>query len=132
MFDWLTLHVIALMLVAAQFGGILLFAALITPLAFRVLPDEPRGDFLRAVFPVYYRVMGILALIAALPLVPYPGANMGFGTRSVPPTDMSGAAKIDMLAPGSYEVRVVGREDVTPIQASVGEGAGAPVTIRLP
>ena len=70
MFDWLTLHVLALLLVAAQFGGILLFAALITPLAFRALPAEPRGDFLRAVFPVYYRVMGILALIAALPLVP--------------------------------------------------------------
>ena len=70
MFDWLTLHVLALLLVAAQFGGILLFAGLVTPLAFRALPAEPRGDFLRAVFPVYYRVMGILALIAALPLVP--------------------------------------------------------------
>ena len=70
MFDWLTLHVAALLLVAAQFGGILLFAALITPLAFHALPEEPRGTFLRAVFPVYYRVMGILALLAALPLVP--------------------------------------------------------------
>ena len=70
MFDWLTLHVVALLLVAAQFGGILLFAALITPLVFRTLDSEPRATFLRAVFPVYYRVMGILALIAALPLVP--------------------------------------------------------------
>ncbi|MGI9387034.1 MAG: DUF4149 domain-containing protein [Methyloligellaceae bacterium] len=70
MFGWLTLHVLALLLVAVQFGGILLFAAMVTPLVFRHLPAETAALFLRGVFPVYYRVMGILALVAALPLVP--------------------------------------------------------------
>jgi hypothetical protein len=70
MFDWFTLHVLAVLVVAVQFGGILLFAAMFTPLVFRNLPAETAASFLHSVFPVYYRVMGILALVAALPLVP--------------------------------------------------------------
>ena len=68
--DWLTLHVAALVLVAALFGGMLTFAALFTPLIHQKLPSATAVGFTREVFPVYYRVMGILALIAALPLVP--------------------------------------------------------------
>ncbi len=68
--DWLTLHVAALVLVAALFGGMLMFAALFTPLIHRKLPADTAAGFTREVFPVYYRVMGILALVAALPLVP--------------------------------------------------------------
>ena len=67
---WLTLHVLALSIVAAQFGGMLLFMALFTPLVFRHLPRETAAGFMRAVFPAYYRVMGIMALIAVIPLVP--------------------------------------------------------------
>jgi hypothetical protein len=70
MTDWLTLHVGALVLVAALFGGMLFFMVLFTPLVFRKLPEGAAGPFLRDVFPVYYRVCGLLALIAALPLVP--------------------------------------------------------------
>lgn len=68
--DWLTLHIIALVLVAALFGGMLMFAAIFTPLIHRSLPRDTAVGFTRDVFPVYYRVMGILALVAALPLVP--------------------------------------------------------------
>ena len=68
--DWLTLHVAALLLVAALFGGMLMFAALFAPLIFRKLPADTAAGFIREVFPVYYRVLGILALVAALPLVP--------------------------------------------------------------
>lgn len=68
--DWLTLHVIALLLVAALFGGMLAFMAVFTPLVFTRLPDGAAGPFLRAVFPVYYRVCGILSLLSVLPLVP--------------------------------------------------------------
>ena len=65
---WLTVHIIGLVLVAALFGGMLFFAALFTPLVFRKLPRETAAAFLRDVFPVYYRVMGIASLVAALPL----------------------------------------------------------------
>jgi len=68
--DWLTLHVVALVLVAALFGGMLMFAALFTPLIHQKLPADAAVGFTREVFPVYYRVMGILALVAVLPLVP--------------------------------------------------------------
>lgn len=68
--DWLTLHVVALVLVAALFGGMLMFAALFTPLIHQKLPADTAVGFTREVFPVYYRVMGILALVAVLPLVP--------------------------------------------------------------
>lgn len=68
--DWLTLHIAALVLVAALFGGMLMFAAIFTPLIHRKLPRDIAAGFTREVFPVYYRVMGILALVAALPLVP--------------------------------------------------------------
>lgn len=68
--DWFTLHVAALVLVAALFGGMLAFMALFTPMVFRALPRDTATSFLRALFPVYYRVCGILSLTAALPLVP--------------------------------------------------------------
>lgn len=67
--DWLTLHIAGLILVAALFGGMLMFAALFTPLIHRKLPSETAVGFTREVFPVYYRVMGILSLVAVLPLV---------------------------------------------------------------
>ncbi len=68
--DWLTLHIVALILVAALFGGMLTFAALFAPLIHRKLPSDTAIGFTREVFPVYYRAMGILALVAVLPLVP--------------------------------------------------------------
>lgn len=70
MADWFTLHIGALVLVAALFGGMLFFMAVFTPLVFRKLPEDAAPPFLRAVFPIYYRVCGVLALLAALPLVP--------------------------------------------------------------
>ena len=65
---WLTVHIIGMILVAALFGGMLFFAALFTPLVFRKLPRDAAAAFLRDVFPAYYRVMGIVSLVAALPL----------------------------------------------------------------
>ena len=70
MFHWFTLHVAALVLVAALFGGMLMFMAVFAPLVFRNLPEATAAAFMRALFPVFYRVGGILALVAALPLVP--------------------------------------------------------------
>ncbi len=70
MFDWFTFHVAALVLVAALFGGMLFFAALFAPLVFRTLPREEAAAFMRTIFPTYHRTMGIIALIAILPLAP--------------------------------------------------------------
>jgi Domain of unknown function (DUF4149) len=70
MFSWFTFHVTALVVVAALFGGMLMFMAVFAPLVFRTLPEATAAAFMRALFPVYYRVGGVLALIAALPLVP--------------------------------------------------------------
>ena len=68
--DWLTLHVIAMILNAALFGGMLFFIAVFSPLVFSKLSRPAAADFMRGVFPVYYRLCGILALVTALPLVP--------------------------------------------------------------
>lgn len=70
MFDWFTFHVAALVLVAALFGGMLFFAALFAPMVFRKLPREDAAAFMRAFFPTYHRTMGVVALLAILPLAP--------------------------------------------------------------
>ena len=70
MFDWLNLHVLALVAVAAQFGGMGFFAFLFTPLVFRFNEREDASLFLRQVFPVYYRVNAGLAIVPALLLAP--------------------------------------------------------------
>jgi hypothetical protein len=70
MFDWFTFHVLSLVLVAALFGGMLFFAALFAPLVFSKLPREDAAAFMRGIFPVYHRVMGIVAIVAILPLAP--------------------------------------------------------------
>ena len=70
MFDWFTYHVLALVVVAALFGGMLFFAAFFAPMVFRKLPREDAAALMRGIFPVYHRVMGIVTLLALLPLVP--------------------------------------------------------------
>jgi hypothetical protein len=70
MFGWFTYHVLALVLVAALFGGMLFFAALFAPMVFRNLPREEAAAFMRGIFPVYHRIMGIVAILAILPLAP--------------------------------------------------------------
>lgn len=70
MFDWLTLHVVSLLFVAALFGGVLFFAALFAPLVFRRLPRDDAAALMRGIFPAYHRVMGIVAILAILPLAP--------------------------------------------------------------
>lgn len=70
MFDWLNLHVLALILVAAQFGGMGFFAFLFTPMVFKFCEREDAAHFLRQVFPVYHRVMAGNAILPALILIP--------------------------------------------------------------
>lgn len=70
MADWFSFHVLALVLVAALFGGMLFFAALFAPMVFRLLPREDAAALMRGMFPVYHRVMGVVSLLAMLPLAP--------------------------------------------------------------
>ncbi len=69
MLEYFTLHVLALIFVAAQFGGMAFFAFLFTPLVFKFVERDDAAKFLRQVFPVYHRVMAGMAIIPALILV---------------------------------------------------------------
>ena len=70
--DWLPIHVGALVLVAAIFGGMLFFMALFAPAVFRFLPRETAARFMRQLFPVYFRVMGIVTVLPTLCLLGFP------------------------------------------------------------
>ena len=70
MLDYFNLHVLALVAVAAQFGGMGFFAFLFTPLVFKYTEREDAAQFLRKVFPVYHRVNAGLAIVPALLLMP--------------------------------------------------------------
>lgn len=67
--EWLTLHVVSLVLTAAVFGGMIFFMAVFAPSVFRFLAREDAAIFMRSLFPVYFRVTGIAALIPGLVLL---------------------------------------------------------------
>lgn len=66
---WLSPVVVAELLTAFVFGGMLFFAAAVAPLVFTRLPAEHAARFIRALFPVYYLAMGLAAVAAALLLL---------------------------------------------------------------
>jgi hypothetical protein len=66
--DGLTLHSVALTFTALLLGGMVFYAAFMTPLVFAKLERPVAASFLRAVFPIYYQVMAVLAVLAALPI----------------------------------------------------------------
>jgi len=70
--DWLTFHVAALVLTAAPFGGMIFFMGVFAPAVFRFLPREDAAPFMRALFPVYFRVMGIATALPVLFLLAFP------------------------------------------------------------
>ena len=49
-------------------GGMAFFSFVMAPLVFRRLEREQAAAFMRAAFPLYYRSMGVCALVAAVPL----------------------------------------------------------------
>lgn len=57
-------------LTAAVFGGMVFFAFIYAPLVFTKLPAATAGEFIRAVFPVYYKAMGGASLAAGALLLP--------------------------------------------------------------
>lgn len=59
-------HVSGLFFLALTLGGMVFFAAIMTPLVFTKLPPETSGPFIRQVFPVYSMAMAGLSLLAAV------------------------------------------------------------------
>lgn len=55
----------ALFTLALIIGGMVFFAAVMTPLVFTKLPPEISGPFIREVFPVFSKVMAGLSIISA-------------------------------------------------------------------
>ncbi len=70
--DWLTVHVVALVLIAAVFGGMAFFMAVFAPSVFRFLPREAAAPFMRSLFPIYFLAMGIVSSLPALVLLAIP------------------------------------------------------------
>lgn len=60
---------VALLTVAAMWGGMLFFAAVYAPLVFIKLEAEVAGPFIRQVFPVYYLAMGVTSAVATVTLL---------------------------------------------------------------
>ncbi len=59
------LSTIAILVLAASLGAMLYFSGVVAPMLFRTLDEAAAGKFLRRMFPIYFLVNGIAALIAA-------------------------------------------------------------------
>ena len=56
----------AVALLAAALGIMVFFAAIVTPAAFRSLPRDEAGAFIRTLFPRYYFALGVLTALGTL------------------------------------------------------------------
>ena len=106
MFDWLNLHVAALVAVALQFGGMGFFAFLFTPMVFKFTEREDASQFLRQVFPVYHRVNAGLAIVPALLLMPGQSYGVEVVTMVTVAATFLFAARI--LVPAANKAREAG------------------------
>ena len=64
------LQAVGLILAVLTLGVMLFFSLVVAPLVFIKLPADVAGRFIRALFPWYYLVSGLLASIAAIFLAP--------------------------------------------------------------
>ena len=56
---------LAALVIAASLGAMVFFPSIVAPTIFRILPEDKAGLFLRAVFPNYFLINGVAALLAA-------------------------------------------------------------------
>ena len=78
MVTYLNLHTIATFLAGLLIGGMIFFSFAVAPVVFKTLPRDDAATLMRAAFPVYYRVMATLSLLAAL-LIYYRPEALRFG-----------------------------------------------------
>ena len=57
---------LAAIVIAVSLGAMLFFSSVVAPTIFRLLADDSAGRLLRAIFPTYFLVNGLAALIAAI------------------------------------------------------------------
>lgn len=65
MAELITFSTAAKLLTALVLGAMVFFAAVVAPTVFRALPEDMAGRFLRALFPLYYRVLALTVGTAA-------------------------------------------------------------------
>ncbi len=56
---------VSLLLIAAMAGIMLFFTIAIAPTVFKVLPQQWASTYIRAFFPKYYGVLGLISILAA-------------------------------------------------------------------
>src|SRR5574337_1283265 len=61
---------LAAALAAASIGAMIFFSGLVAPAAFRALPAENAGAFVRTLFPIYFLVNGLAGVAAGLIALP--------------------------------------------------------------
>ena len=66
--DWLSSDTAGIFLVALLLGGMAFYSFVMTPLVFAKMERGAAADFLRESFAAYYRVMGVLSVVAAIAL----------------------------------------------------------------
>jgi antibiotic biosynthesis monooxygenase (ABM) superfamily enzyme len=57
---------LAAMIAAASLGAMVFFSAVVAPTVFKVLPEASARQLLRALFPQYFLVNGLVALVAGV------------------------------------------------------------------
>ena len=57
---------LAAILAAMSLGAMLLFSAIVAPTTFAAMPSDQAGAFLRALFPKYFLINGVVAGVAGL------------------------------------------------------------------
>ena len=57
---------LAAVITAASLGAMIFFSAVVAPVVFKVLPEVSAGQFLRALFPRYFLVNGLVAVVAGV------------------------------------------------------------------
>lgn len=69
--------VLSLIACGLLLGSMVFFAAVVAPSAFRFLPQDMSAQYLRGVFPRYYRWGEVLACLAAVAALPVDAAVAG-------------------------------------------------------
>jgi hypothetical protein len=80
MFEWVTLYNFAIIGLSLQFGGMVYFALIFSPMIFKFMDTEEASKFLRRMFPVYYRLSAAISIFPALMLIPLPSYHIEVGT----------------------------------------------------
>jgi len=70
--------------------------------------------------------------LSVSPVPGYVGSDLGRLLRPVPPTDSDGRTLSANLAPGTYNIVILGRLDLPPTSATVQDGPPTPLTLRIP